>query len=454
MNLRGKAEATLAEWANQREIRRAVLGLALPIVGSDLLQRGVNVVDALLVGRLGAAELAAVGLSQLLLLFSMALVHGLGVGSTVMVAFHTGATDDRRRAWSVRTSLLIGVVAAAGLGGAGILLSRAAVMFMGAEGRLLDLTLDYLHVTWYLFGAYVFLHLASAIFQGVGDTRTPLFAMVGVNVLHVLLAIPLIFGLAGLPPLGVVGAALASGLSEGVGAAWLLWQARRRGLFGQRGEAWHLQELPRILRVGLPAVGERLITHGMQLVFARIVIGFGVAAYAAHQVGLSIESLSFLPGLGFAKAATALVGQRLGAHDPAGARRSARQSNLLAAGIMTAFGVSFVLFPKTWVVLFTSDPGVLGYSVPLLTAMGVLQLPLSIAMVTSGALRGAGETHVVLGAAIVGGWLIRLPTAYLGGVMANLGMTMVWATMVLDWIVRWAIVSWRFRRLSMADVCL
>jgi Na+-driven multidrug efflux pump len=192
----------------------------------------------------------------------------------------------------------------------------------------------------------------------------------------------------------------------------------------------------------------------MQLVFARIVIGFGVAAYAAHQVGLNIESLSFLPGLGFAKSATALVGQRLGARDPAGARRSARQANLLASAIMTTLGASFALFPKAWVVLFTSDAGVLAYSVPLLTAMGLLQLPLAIAMVTSGALRGAGETHVVLAAAIVGGWLIRLPLAYLGGVVANLGMTMVWMTMILDWIVRCAIVSWRFRRLSMADVRL
>jgi putative MATE family efflux protein len=454
MNLRGQAEARLAEWADQRELRRTVLHLALPIVGSDLLQRGVNVVDALLVGRLGAAELAAVGLSQLLLMFTMALVYGLGVGSTVMVAFHTGATDERRRAWAVRTSLLIGVAATVGLGGAGILFSRSVAAFMGAEGRLLDLTLEYLHITWYLFGAYVFLHLASTIFQGVGDTRTPLRTMVGVNILHVLVAVPLVFGLMGLPRMGVVGAALASGLSEGAGAAWLLWQAKRRGFFGQRTDAWSLQEFWRILRVGLPAVGERFITHGMQLVFARIVIGFGVAAYAAHQVGLNIESLSFLPGLGFSKAATTLVGQRLGAKDPDGARRSARQANLLATGIMTAFGASFVLFPRAWVVLFTSDPGVLGYSVPLLTAMGLLQPPLSIAMVTSGALRGAGETHVVLLAAVVGGWLVRLPTAYVGGIMANLGMTMVWATMVIDWMVRGAIVSWRFRRLSMADVRL
>ncbi|MFI5340749.1 MAG: MATE family efflux transporter [Candidatus Methylomirabilales bacterium] len=454
MNLRGRAGAKLAEWADQRELRRAVLHLALPIVGSDLLQRGVNVVDALLVGRLGAAELAAVGLAQLLLMFTMALVYGLGVGSTVMVAFHTGAGDERRRIWAARTSLLIGVAATVSLGGAGILLSRSVATFMGAEGRLLDLALDYLHITWYLFGAYVFLHLGSAIFQGVGDTRTPLRIMVGVNVLHVLVAVPLIYGLVGLPRMGVVGAALASGLSEGAGAAWLLWQARRRGFFGRRWDAWGLEELWRILRVGLPAVGERLITNGMQLVFASIVIGFGVAAYAAHQVGLNIESLSWLPGLGFAKAATALVGQRLGAKDPHGARLSARQANLLATGIMTACGASFVLFPRAWVVLFTSDPDVLGYSVPLLTAMGLLQPPLAVAQVMSGALRGAGETHVVLLAAVVGGWLVRLPTAYLGGVRANLGMTMVWATMVLDWIARCTIVSWRFRRLSMSDVRL
>ena len=454
MNLRGHAESKLTQWADQRELRRTVLRLALPIVGSDLLQRGVNVVDALLVGRLGAAELAAVGLSQLLLMFSMALVYGLGVGSTVMVAFHTGATDERRRAWAARTSLLIGVVASLGLGGAGILLSRSAATFMGASGRLLDLTLEYLHITWYLFAAYVFLHLASAIFQGVGDTRTPLRAMVGVNVLHVIVAVPLVFGLVGFPRLGVVGAALASGISEGVGAAWLLWQARRRGFFGQARGFWSVQEFWRILRVGQPAMGERLITHGMQLVFARIVIGFGVAAYAAHQVGINIESLSFLPGLGFAKAATALVGQRLGARDPSGARRCAWQANLVAAGIMTAFGASFVLFPRAWVVLFTSDPGVLGYSVPLLTAIGLLQVPLSFAMVTSGALRGAGETHVVLVAAIVGGWMVRLPFAYVGGVVAKLGMTMVWTTMILDWLVRCAIVSWRFRRLSMGEVRL
>ena len=446
--------ARLAGGTAQRETRRAVLALALPLIGSDLLQRGVNVVDALLVGRLGAAELAAVGLSQLLLMFVMALVYGLGVGTTVMVAFHTGATDARRRALAARTALLIGSIATLVLGSAGVLFSSAVARFMGADARLLDLTLAYLHVTWYLFAAYVYLHLISSIFQGVGDTRTPLKAMVGVNVLHVVLAVPLIFGAWGVPRLGVAGAALASGLSEGVGAAWLLWEGARRGYFGAWRSGWSPPELRRMLRVGVPAMGERLITHGMQVVYARIVIHFGVAAYAAHQVGLNIESLSFLPGLGFAKAATALVGQRLGASDADGARQSARQANLLGLAVMSVWGASFVLFPQAWIGLFTPDPEVLGYSVPLMTVMGVLQPPLAVAMVISGALRGAGETPVVLAAAVVGGWCVRLPLAYFSGVIGALGMSAVWFTMFLDWVVRSGIVSWRFARLRFTDVRL
>jgi putative MATE family efflux protein len=264
----------------------------------------------------------------------------------------------------------------------------------------------------------------------------------------------LIYGLAGLPRLGVAGAALASGLSEAAGAGWLLWVAARRGIFGARRLGWSQRELWRILRVGLPAAGERLITHGMQLVYARIVIHFGVAAYAAHQVGLNIESLSFLPGMGFAKAATALVGQRLGAQDAEGARRAAREANLLALTIMSLWGVAFIVFPHTWVAFFTADPEVLGYSTPLMTVMGLLQPPLAIAMVIAGALRGAGETHVVLAAAIVGGWCVRLPLAYFGGMVGNLGMALVWTTMLLDWLVRGAILSRRFRRLRLKEVRL
>lgn len=439
--------------ADTAAIRRAVLRLALPIVASNLLQRGVGIVDALMVGRLGAAELAAVGLAQLLIFFQMALVYGLGVGLTVMVAYHTGAGDAARRAHTVRSGLALGLALAVGLSLLGLWGSRWAAALLGASGRVLELSVAYLLVSWILFAFLVFLHLLSAIFQGAGDTRTPLKVVTAVNLLHVAVALPLIFGFLGAPALGVVGAAVGSGVSEAVGVAWLVALARRRGLL--LPGAWTDREaVLRMGRVGWPAIGERLVTNGMQLAFARVVIGFGVAVYAAHQVGLNIEALSFLPGLAFAQAATALVGQRVGARDPEGARRTAGQALLVCLAVMTAFGLAFVLAPGLWVRLFTPEPEVLAWGEPLLRIMGLLQVPLALALVVAGSLRGAGETRTVLWAAIVGGWVVRIPLAVVLGIWAGYGILLVWLTMVLDWAVRAVLMGWRLSRLDWARLRL
>ena len=443
----GWAGRARAAWAVPREIRRALLGLALPIVGANLLQRGVGIVDAVLVGRVGAEALAAVGLSNLLIMFVMALVFGLGLGSTVLVAFHTGARDAARRARAVRATLLAGAAATLVLAPSGLATSRLAARLLGASGPVEDLAAAYLAIIWAGFLFKVYLQLGSSVFQGAGDTRTPLKVLVWVNLLHVALAWPLVFGVGGMPRLGVVGAAVGTVASEAVGAVALWAAARRRGLLGPPGPWADRGELAGILRVGLPTVGERLLTQGMQLVYARLVISFGVAAYAAHQVGLNVEALSFLPGLAFAQGATALVGQRLGAGDPEGARQAGIQAGVVAVGVMTAFGASYWAFPALWVSLFTADPHVLAYGRTLLAVMAALQPPLALAMATSGALRGAAETRVVMHAAIVGGWGLRLPVAYLGGVLAGWGLLAVWLTMILDWGARAAITVRRFRTL-------
>lgn len=436
-----------AAWAGQREIRRALFRLALPIVGANLLHRGVGIVDAVMVGRLGAEAMAAVGLANLLIMFVMGLVLGLGLGSTVLVAFHTGANNAARRGRTVRATLVVGAVATAVLVPTGLATSRLAARLMGASGPVEDLAADYLAIIWAGFIFRVYLQLGSSVFQGAGDTRTPLKVLVWVNLLHVAVAWPLIFGLGGLPRWGVVGAAVGTVVSEAVGALAIWGAALRRGLIGPPAPWADRGEMVRILRVGLPTAGERLITHGMQLVYARIVIAFGVAAYAAHQVGLNIEALSFLPGLAFAQGATALVGQRLGARDPEGARQTGLQAIVVAVGVMSAIGLTYLAFPALWVSLFTTDPHVLGYGRTVLAIMAALQPPLGLAMATSGALRGAGETRLVMQSAIVGGWALRLPVAYLGGVVAGGGLVVIWLTMILDWSARAAITCWRFRRL-------
>jgi len=429
--------------SSNQSLLPALVRLALPIAGSNLLQRGVGIVDTLMVGRLGAAELAAVGLSQLLIFFLMALVYGLGIGCTVSVAYHTGAGDQDERARAIRASLLLGLAASGGLTILGLFVSEPTARFLGASGSVLTLTVEYLVITWTFFIFKVMLHMVASIFYGVGDSRTPLAVIVFVNLIHVGIAFPLVFGWAGVPRMGVPGAAFASVVSEAFGAVSLLVIAFRRGWLSWRGR-WG----------GSPAMGERLVTHGMQLVYAKLVIAFGVAAYAAHQVGLNIEALSFLPALGFAQAATTVVGQRLGAGDGPAARRSGIYAAWLAVATMSAFGITYILFPSEWVALFTADQEVLGYSRSLMWIMAFLQPPLAVALALKGALRGAGETKVVLYAAILGGWVVRLPLAYLFGIYLDLGLVAVWLTMWLDWWVRGAVVLLRFRRMRWTDARL
>jgi putative MATE family efflux protein len=432
----------------------ALIRLALPIAGSNLLQRGVGIVDTLIVGRLGAAELAAVGLAQLLIFFLMALVYGLGVGCTVAVAYHTGAGGHEQRASAIRASLLLGVAVSAALTLLGLTTSELTARLLGASGAVLALTLEYLLITWTFFLFKVMLHLMASIFYGVGDSRTPLSVVLFVNLIHVALAVLLVFGWAGAPRMGVQGAAVASVVSEAFGAATLFWLAFRRGWMGWPGRWSDPVEVRRIISIGSPVVGERLVTHGMQLAYAKLVLAFGVAAYAAHQVGLNIEALSFLPGLGFAQAATTLVGQHLGAGDGAAARRSGFWAAWLAVVGMSAFAVTYVLFPSGWVALFTSDQQVIAYGSTLMWIMAILQPPLALALALMGALRGAGETKVILYAAILGGWVVRIPLAYLLGFKLGLGLVAVWLTMWLDWGVRGAVVLLRYRRLRWGEVRL
>ncbi len=448
------AEAVRPVPAPSESLLPALVRLALPIAGSNLLQRGVGIVDTLMVGRLGASELAAVGLSQLLILFLMGLVYGLGIGCTVAVAYHTGAGDSDRRARAIRASLLLGFGIAVVLTLLGLSASAPTARLLGASGSVLTFTLQYLAITWTFFIFKVMLHMTASIFYGVGDSRTPLSVIIFVNLIHVGIAFPLIFGWAGAPRMGVRGAAIASVISEAFGAVSLLILAWRRRWLRCGGWWSDPGEVRRIVSIGSPAIGERLVTYGMQLVYAKLVISFGVAAYAAHQVGLNIEALSFLPGLGFAQAATTLVGQRLGAGEGTAARRSGVWAAWLAVAAMSAFGLTYVIFPYGWVALFTSDQEVLAYGRTLMWIMAVLQPPLALALALSGALRGAGETAVVLYAAIIGGWIVRIPFAYLLGVHFGLGLVAVWLTMWLDWWVRGAVVLLRFRHLRWNEVRL
>jgi len=423
-------------------IRKSVLTLALPVTVSSLLQRAEGIVAVFLVGGLGATSIAAVGLGQLLAFIAATLVSGLSVGANVLIAQLWGARRTRDGEDAATHLLIFGLVVSLVLMAAGIAFNREAMVLLGADTDLIDQAEPYSDLIFLVIPFTVLLHTLTSILQGTGDTRTPMFALIVVNLLHLALAYPLIYGLWGFPAWGITGAAVAVGAAEGTGFLYLLWACRR--LF-RIPSTVRRDLLHATWRIGASVSGERVFQQAGVMVYTKIVLLYGTVTYAAHQVGLSIESLSFLPGYGFAIAAATMVGQSIGAGKYVRAKMENWEANRLAAGAMATMGMVFFFFPYILLRTFTSDASVIELGTTFLRIVALLQIPLALTMVLAGSLRGAGDTPFIMWATTIGMWGVRVPWAVVTGFVLKLDILVVWSAMIADWTVRMGLLLWRYR---------
>ena len=218
--------------------------------------------------------------------------------------------------------------------------------------------------------------------------------------------------------MGVVGAAYAINISEVCGFLYLLVQALRKGYL-KIGRP-DLPLFRKVWEIGYPVALERIAQQSGQLFYSKFIIGFGTAAYAAHQIGLSIESLSFMPGAGMGIAAATLMGQALGARKINRARLSHRRG---ACGWRSCYGVhgrAVLLTSRTFSSrLFTHDPEVIEKGCVFLRLVAFAQIPLAISFVYAGSLRGTGDTHYVFWVTLVAMWGIRVLFSYVAIVLAS-----------------------------------
>lgn len=433
-------------------IRRDVVNLSLPVLLSSLFQRLVSIVDIFLVGGLGAAAIAATGLGQLLIFVVMTVFWGLATGTTVVIAHLWGAERFREATRAGFTACLVCAAMAVGASIGGYFFGADVALFLGARDEVLSFGTRYIQLVFLFFAFTAGLNILSAVMHGTGNTRTPMEGILLVNVLHILLAYPLIYGKLGLPALGVTGAAYAINASEMIGCCYLLVQAVRkkyirigrpsRDLFGK------------IWQVGYPVALERVAQQSGQLFYSKFIIGYGTVAYAAHQIGLSIESLSFMPGAGMGIAAATLMGQALGAKKLRRARISHREALRLALLVMSAMALLFLFVPHLLIGLFTSDPGVIEKGCVFLRIVAFAQVPLALSFVYAGSLRGTGDTQFVFLVTLVSMWGIRVLFSYISAELLHLSLYMVWGVFIFDWLFRAVVYAWRFHRRDLHQIIL
>lgn len=430
-------------------MRRTILILAWPVAAEMTLHTLTQMIDMAMVGRLGPEAVAAVGLSLRPLFVAMSVFLGIGAGTTALVARFTGAADKEGARVATHQSLLFAMLVALVIGSLIGVFAPQIVTLMGAEPDVLPMGTMYVRLmSPGLMFAFTGMVAASAL-RGGGDTRTSMQVNAVVNTLNVLLNYVLIFGHLGFPALGVTGAGIATSLARGLGGTVLLYLLFRgrlilslptRGFF-RINIAW----VTRLLRVALPAVAERLMFSLSMVIHLRMLATLGTTTVAAATLAQSVEEISILPAVGLSIASGALVGQMLGAERPDEAERAGWESVRIGLLFMGSMGLFFLLIPSVFLAIYGAEGELMDLGRDLLRVVGAFQIPMSIAFVLGGAMRGAGYTSYVMKVTLFCSWGVRLGLTALALFVFNLGPVFAYAALGMDWLVRTLLLTHRFR---------
>lgn len=450
----------IQEKTDHRAQAGEVARLAGPAIAENLLVTLVQYVDTAMVGSLGAVATAAVAVNASPMWLLNGIMTSIGVGGMALASRFFGA-GERRNAQRVCAQMATCALAlSVFLMGLVWVISDALPVWMGAEMQVARLASDYIRIVALGFiPNYMGIVLANAL-RAVGDMRTPMLLTAAANVLNVignfLLIFPtrpvswggfeLVWWGAGL---GVRGAAISTALSTAVSGAMMLKAlCRRDQQIRLRLKYMRPQRalLRRMFRVGIPAALERVAINVGQMIFARIVASFGTAQLAAHHLAITVESLGYMPGFGIQAAATTLVGQSLGAGDAARAERYGHICNRLGLLCMCVASVLMIVLAHPLMALFTSDAKVQQIGARLLYFCAAEEPFFGVAIVMSGALRGAGDTRVPFYISLCTMWCVRLVVAYLFGILLGFGIYGAWAGMVADLAVRGIWLRLRFAK--------
>ncbi|HHY32596.1 MAG TPA: MATE family efflux transporter [Firmicutes bacterium] len=428
-------------------VRRRVFDLAGPALVETLLVTFVGMADMIMVGRIGPAAIAAVGLTNQPVLFATGVFVALNVGTTAVIARAVGADERSLANDALQQSFILTTIMGIIVSVLGVVSARSVMVLMGAEEDVIPLGVAYMQI---VAAGAIFMLLTMSIaaaLRGAGDTKTPMKVNALCNILNIIGNYLLIYGKFGFPRMGVAGAALSTSISRAIALVLILRVVTGgRFVLHLTGPArFDFPLIRRIVNIGVPAAVEQLILRGGQLVYLRVVAGFGTAVVAAHQIGMNILSLSFTPGQAFAVAATTLVGQGLGAGRPDLAEKGALETRRLGTMVSGFMALVFIFFGRYIALMYSNDLAVVAKAAVVLRIVGLVQPAQSSQFILAGGLRGAGDTKWPLYATAVGIWGFRVLVGYLLAVVLDMELIGAWVAMAIDQIVRAAIITSRFR---------
>ncbi len=428
-------------------VPRALLRLALPILASQALRLAYQWVDALWVRGLGVESTAAITTSVFVLWWVYALNDVFCVGASAFVSQLVGAGDRARAgvttAKLVQASALLGLMVSL----AAPWVARPIFQLLDPTGQVVDEGAAYLRIVLLAAPLTMVATAFETAMRAAGDTRTPLLLDLGAVVVNAVLAPMLIYGWGPFPQLGIAGAAWATALAHATLVVNFAIIARRGHPalpFARRAPGPPVR-LAALARVGMPAALIGMLFSVVYIVFARAASPLGAAAVAVVGIVNRVEALHFILAIALGLAASPLVGQALGAGQPARAAQVLRVAQRWMLGLSLVLTIFYLSAPQLFLVMFSQDPEVFRLGIPYLRILALATAAAGLEIVTAEALVGSGHTRVIAAIFTVIS-LARIPLAFMVPHWWNSGLVgLAWlisatcflrASLILGWAAR------------------
>ncbi|MFI6804592.1 MATE family efflux transporter [Streptomyces luteogriseus] len=416
--------------AGRRQHDREIVALALPAFGALVAEPLFLMTDTAIVGHLGTAQLAGLGIASALLMTAVSVFVFLAYATTAAVARRVGAGDLQAAIRQGMDGIWLALLLGAAVVAVALPTAPHLVDLFGASDAATPYAITYLRISVLGIPAMLVVLAATGVLRGLQDTKTPLYVAIVGFVANGALNAGLVYG----ADLGIAGSAWGTVIAQcGMAAVYLavvLRGARKHGA-SLRPDAAGIRASA---QAGVPLLVRTLSLRAILMIATAVAARLGDADIAAHQIILSLWSLLAFALDAIAIAGQAIIGRYLGAGDAQGARDACRRMVEWGIAVGVVLGVLVVIARPAFLPLFTSDPAVKDVALPALVIVALSQPISGIVFVLDGVLMGAGDGPYLAWAMLLT-LAVFTPVALLVPVLGG-GLTALWATMTLMMTVR------------------
>lgn len=444
-----KPSQICGEIPDNKSIYKRTYQIAWPSAVESVLIALIGAVDLMMVGSLGSASIAAVGITNQPKFLILATILALNTGVTVLVSRRKGAGLRADANVYLRQAVLLSVTLSLLLSICGAVFAPQILSFAGATSDYLELSVTYFRIImignfFYCVGLTI-----TAAQRGIGNTRISMVTNIAANLVNLVLNALLINGLFFFPKLGVAGAAIATAIGNIVSFVIAVYSVTHKDGFLQLKlrESWlpEREAIRDLYNISWSAFVEQIFLRIGFLMYAKAVAGLGTVAFAAHQIVMNIMSISFSVGDGLSIANTSLVGQSLGANRPDLAIVYGKVSQRIGLILAIIVSASITIFRAQLMGLFSNEAAVIIAGETPLIILSVTVLFQIVQVIIVGSLRGAGDVKFVALLMFVSVTIIRPGLTWILCYPLEMGLAGAWLSVLLDQFTRYLVSYWRFR---------